>query len=72
MDSRVNADAGFRKQLVTLSEQYHRAFVYATREAMKQMNRKFKTIWQNNRSYYLIADQIDNEFYPFKKLEIST
>ena len=63
----VNADAGFRKQLVTLSEQYHRAFVYATREAMKQMNRKFKTIWQNNRSHYLIADQIDNEFFPFEK-----
>lgn len=63
----VNADAGFRKQLVPLSEQYHRAFAYATREAMKQMNRKFKTIWNSKRADYLTADAIDNEFYPFHK-----
>lgn len=67
IDRVINSDAGFRKVLVPLEEQYHRAFAYACREGFKQMNRKFKTIYQNNRDYFLNRDLMDNQFYPFNK-----
>lgn len=67
IDRIVNADAGFRKVLIPLEEQYHRAFVYAVREGFKQMNRKFKEIYKRDKRRFLVRDEIDNEFYPFTK-----
>lgn len=61
----TNADVGFRKILVPLSEQYHRAFRYATKEGFKQMNRKLKTIYQDDRIAYMNRDAIDNYMFPF-------
>lgn len=63
----TNADSGFRKVLVPLEEQYHRAFAYAVREGFKQMNRKLKTVYKNEPQTYLLGDQINNDFYPFTK-----
>lgn len=67
IDRIVNADAGFRKVLIPIEEQYHRAFCFAVREGFKQMNRKFKEIYRKNKQYFLNRDLIDNEFYPFTK-----
>jgi hypothetical protein len=67
IDRIVNADAGFRKVLIPIEEQYHRAFCYAVREGFKQMNRKFKEIYKGKRQNFLDRDLIDNEFYPFTK-----
>ena len=63
----TNADSGFRKVLVPIEEQYHRAFAFAVRETFKQMNRKLKTVYKTEPQKYLIADQINNEFWPFAK-----
>lgn len=63
----TNADAGFRKVLVPLEEQYHRAFAFAVREAFKQMNRKFKTIYNKEPFKFQKHDLIENDFYPFVK-----
>lgn len=63
----TNSDVGFRKVLVPLSEQYHRAFEYAVRECFKQMRRKYKTIYQSTPEKYLVEDTIVNEFYPMTK-----
>lgn len=63
----VNSDAGFRKHLVTLEEQYHRAFVYAVREGMQQMSRTFREIYKSAPQKFLNRDQIDNSFYAFEK-----
>lgn len=65
IDRIVNADAGFRKVLIPLEEQYHRAFCFAVREGFKQMNRKFKEIYRKNKQDFLIRDMIDNQFFPF-------
>lgn len=67
IDRIVNADAGFRKVLIPIEEQYHRAFCFAVREGFKQMNRKFKEIYRKNKQNFLNRDLIDNEFYPFTK-----
>lgn len=67
IDRVVNTDAGFRKTLVPLEEQYHRAFQFAVREGFKQMNRKFKTIYRDTREDFMCRDRIDNQFYPFHK-----
>ena len=67
IDRIVNADAGFRKVLVPIEEQYHRAFCYAVREGFKQMNRKFKETYKSDPIKFLIRDYIDNDFYPFTK-----
>lgn len=64
----VNSDAGFRKRLVPLAEQYKRAFNYAVREGFKQMNRKLKTVYNDSKGQkFLKRDLVDNEFYPFNK-----
>ncbi len=64
----VNLDDGFRKRLVPLSTQYHRAFEYAVREGLAQMNRKLKLIYTSSNGFnYLKRDLVDNEFYPFEK-----
>ena len=63
----INADAGFRKQLVPLSEQYRRAFAHAVREGFKKMNRKYKTIWGSNKIFFHQRDNMDNNFYPLSK-----
>ncbi len=65
IDRIVNADAGFRKVLIPIEEQYHRAFCFAVREGFKQMNRKFKEIYRKNKQDFLIRDVIDNQFFPF-------
>lgn len=67
IDLVVNSDIGFRKRLVPLQEQYHRAFCYACREAMTQMSRSLREIYQKNPGDYLIADRVENKFYPFEK-----
>ena len=67
IDRVTNSDTGFRKTLIPLEEQYHRAFCYAVRECMKQMGRKYKTIWNKDQQAFLSADAIDNEFYPMTK-----
>ena len=63
----VNSDAGFRKHLVPLAEQYHRAFLYATREGMSQMSRTFREIYKNSPNRFNNRDEIDNKFYTFEK-----
>ena len=64
----VNSDAGFRKRLVPLAEQYKRAFAYAVRKGFEQMNRKLKTVFNDSRGQrFLQRDLVDNEFYPFNK-----
>ena len=64
----VNSDAGFRKRLVPLAEQYHRAFQYAVRKGFEQMNRKLKTVYNESKGQkFLQRDLVDNEFYPFNK-----
>lgn len=64
----VNLDDGFRKRLVPLNVQYHRAFEHAVKEGMQQMNRKLKNILQDHNGVkYLKRDEVDNEFYVFEK-----
>lgn len=63
----VNSDAGFRKHLVTLEEQFHRAFAYAVREGMMQMSRTFRDKYKATPQDFLNADMIDNSFFPFEK-----
>lgn len=64
----VNSDAGFRKRLVPLAEQYKRAFAYAVRKGFEQMNRKLKTVYNESKGQrFLHRDEVDNEFYPFNK-----
>lgn len=63
----VNSDAGFRKHLVPLAEQYHRAFVYAVREGMQQMSRTFREIYHRTPYKYNSKDEVDNKFYAFEK-----
>ncbi len=64
----VNLDEGFRKRLVPLAEQYHRAFVYAVRKGFAQMNRKLKNVFnESNGAKFQYRDEVDNEFYPFEK-----
>lgn len=68
IDKVVNSDEGFRKRLVPIAEQYHRAFAYAVRTAFRQMNRKLKTVYDSsNGQTFQVRDLIDNEFYPFEK-----
>lgn len=68
IDKVVNSDDGFRKRLVPLAEQYHRAFAYAVRNGFKQMNRKLKSVYDNsNGQHFQVRDLVDNEFYPFEK-----
>lgn len=62
-----NSDAGFRKRLVPLEEQYHRAFLYATREGMQQMSRTFREIYKNTPGNFLNRDLVDNKFFSFEK-----
>lgn len=64
----VNLDDGFRKRLVPIAEQYHRAFAYAVRNGFKQMGRKLKNIWTDTHGQkFQVRDWVDNEFYPFEK-----
>lgn len=64
----VNLDDGFRKRLVPIAEQYHRAFAYAVRNGFKQMGRKLKNIYtESNGQRFQVRDLVDNEFYPFEK-----
>lgn len=64
----VNLDDGFRKRLVPIAEQYHRAFAYAVRNGFKQMGRKLKNIYtETHGQKFQIRDLVDNEFYPFEK-----
>lgn len=68
IDRVVNLDDGFRKRLVPIAEQYHRAFAYAVRNGFKQMGRKLKNIYTETRGQkFQVRDWVDNEFYPFEK-----
>lgn len=68
IDRVVNSDEGFRKRLVPISEQFHRAFGYAVRKGFAQMGRKLNTIYKDTHGQkFQIRDLVDNEFYPFEK-----
>ena len=63
----ANIDTGFRKKLVMLNTQYHRAFRSACDESFKVMNRTFKEIWAKNPYQFTVPDEIENKFYAFEK-----
>ena len=63
----ANVDTGFRKRLILLDTQYHRALERCVSEGFKQMNRKFKEVWKADRSRFFNADEMDGNFYPFHK-----
>ena len=63
----TNSDAGFRKRLVPLHEQFKRAFAFACKEGFSQMSRKLRTIYTSERDKYNYRDKVDNEFFPFSK-----
>ena len=64
----TNADTGFRKHLIMLDEQYHRAFEASCRESFQIMSRTLKEFW-SGRPYDFVCkpDEIENKFYPFQK-----
>lgn len=69
VDSTVNADAGFRKVLIPIAEQYHRAFRYACENGLKMIGRTLKEMYKKpeTRIRFYEADGIENSFYPLTK-----
>ncbi len=61
----ANIDTGFRKKLVMLGEQYHRAFNHAVKNGLQQISRKLKETYANNN--FFLADEMYNQYYPVRK-----
>lgn len=64
----VSSDIGFRKKVVSLREQYRKAFTYAVRAGFNQMHNKILQCYKNSVDSWMVAgSSIENDFYPFEK-----
>lgn len=65
-----NIDEDFRKLLIPINEQFHRAMVYCTKKGMQQMKQTFSIAWRGaQKEYFLHADSpLIEKFYAYERL----
>lgn len=66
-DRIVDADKGFRKRLVTLAEQYHKAFRYSCSVSFRMIRQTLLQVYKGDKTKFMQADAMENRFYPFQK-----